>query len=128
MKYQKSKKLIIIVPLLILFFLLAATYGRWEFQSYRYAKEFEQPIKNASDAGCLIGYPTNIKVMKYSSDKSNIFIKDESGSTYLANFRRENGEWTMTEEVADRNFDTICHFDVINTTLGGSADDIYWYN
>ena len=107
--------------------LFGCTYGRWELLSWRYASEFYAPIKQAVDEGCLSEYPTAIKVMDYDQRSALVWFKGESGSTWIAESWRSSEEpnWQFIQGEA---FDIYCDIDIINSTLGGSADDLYWYN
>ena len=102
------------------------TYGRWEFLSQKYAKEFIQPIYNDTEKGCLLDYPKLLKVMNYTDSKAQVFMKASNKSTFLVDFTKNGGSWTMREKINDTQW--VCNFTVINSRTGGSAKGIYWYN
>ncbi|KKS81463.1 MAG: hypothetical protein UV55_C0013G0005 [Candidatus Gottesmanbacteria bacterium GW2011_GWC1_43_10] len=76
------------------------TYGRWELLSQKYAKEF--------------------------NSKAQVFMKASNKSTFLVDFTKNGGSWTMREKINDTQW--VCNFTVINSRTGGSAKGIYWYN
>lgn len=107
--------------------LLGCTYGKWEFLSWRYASEFDIPIQQAINEGCLSEYPKVIKVMSYRRHSALIWFKGESGSTWIAKPSRSSRQsnWQFRKSGASENY--YCDIDVINSTFGGSADGYYWY-
>ena len=92
-------------------------YPKWEYQSRLYADEFRGPIEQAADSGSFIDRPVTIKVMQYSDDTALVWSLGESGSKWISLFHRHptTGTWMMES------------YDIISSTMGGSADSIYWY-
>lgn len=130
MKNHKIKLLIgillgfILIPVIIF---LSLTYGKWEILSAQHSDEFTNPIISDSDNGCLTEPAKIIKVMEYSENNAKVFVKGNSNSTYLMDFKKINNVWTIKYSNAD-DTDEYCHYEILNTTMGGSADTIYWYN
>ncbi|MEM7531368.1 MAG: hypothetical protein AAF639_04270 [Chloroflexota bacterium] len=116
----------IFVLCLVLYPFLFHCYPKWEYLSWQHAHEFVDPIVTGIDEGCLTEYPKSvrhIKVITYDEREAKVWFKGMSDSTWLATFRREGEgyEWTALGR-------SICHIEIINSNMGGSADDIYWYN
>ncbi|HEY9617832.1 MAG TPA: hypothetical protein V6C64_13380 [Microcoleaceae cyanobacterium] len=120
------KKTIILIGSIILF-LFVFTYGKWELLSLNHADEFFRPVEESIEQGCLIEPAKTIKVMSYNNDFARIWLKGESGSTYIARFWKSSKptRWQLLKFSSGSNF---CDFNIINSTKGGSADGFYWYN
>ena len=92
-------------------------YPKWEYQSLRHADEFWEPIQQSVEDGGFNDLPVKIKVMQYQQEKALVWYLGESGSRWLALFQRhpQTGAWIMEG------------YDIIRSTMGGSADSFYWY-
>jgi hypothetical protein len=104
-----------------------STYGKWEYLSYVHGEEFVDPIQSSIDEGCLLETPIRIKVMKYSENQATVFMQGESESTYLLSFSNIVNKWSLMKEWSNGSSKYYCNYDVINSTMGGSADGFYWY-
>jgi hypothetical protein len=123
---MSTKKTIPLIILAIFTLVLAGTYGRWEYLSFKYSEEFIEPIKSSIDEGCFLETPVKIKVMKYADNEATVFIKGESGSTYLISFQRLDSGWSLLK-TSGTSGNEYCDFEILNSTLGGSADSYYFF-
>lgn len=133
-----ANKISIFLVFLICLVGLIFTYGKWEYLSYKHSSEFSNPIQASIKEGCFLETPIKIKVMKYSDNNATIFMKGKSKSTYLIYFYKLNGQWTLLSEIetgkwilfseSETGKSRLCKFEILNSTMGGSANDfIYWY-
>ena len=125
---QRKKTLFFQIILASLVVLFARSYGKWEYLSWRHGHEFFEPIKRAADRGCLIGYAEELKVMSYSETRAEVWYKDDGKNTYLAIFQRLSSRYSWDPRAVSPDGDTICTIEMINSKMGGSADELYWYN
>lgn len=105
----------------LLSLILVFTYGKWSLLSYKYGHEFIEPIRSALNEGCPLESPVKLRVTEYSKDHARVFMKGESGSTYLIFFNKLPGQWSLLGASAN-NQEESCNFEILNSTLGGSAD------
>jgi hypothetical protein len=100
-------------------------YPYWEYLSWRHSNQFFDPIKQDVEQGCLTEPATSIKVMRFSQQHALVWFKSESGSTWLARFDRPNHAATWSGYDMNQR---VCRYDIIKSTMGGSADNSFWYN
>jgi hypothetical protein len=116
----KRKPPLLLIVIIGLFFL---TYGRWELFTLIKGKEFTEAVtKNAPicylyESQFDIDY---IKVMSLWWGNARVFLRVKDGNTYFIDFKKIDGEWQVF-------YDDICHYDIIKSAIGGSADGWYWY-
>ena len=125
---QQKKILFFQIILASLVVLFARSYGKWEYLSWRHGHEFFEPIQWAADRGCLVGYAEELKVMSYSETRAEVWYKDDGKNTYLGIFQRPSSQYAWDSRALSHRGSTICTINIINSKMGGSADDIYWYN
>lgn len=100
-------------------------YPKWEYLSTRHAEEFRRSLQTLSQNGCPGEVnPVRVKVMHYKQDQALVWYEGESGSRWLVRFLRDprTNSWTLFDQERQ-----ICQIDIIFSTMGGSADDIFWY-
>lgn len=126
MEKNKSKKrgiiLITLVVIAITFF--AFTYGKWEWNTFFYGKEFRPVIEAYQNASNTLISPgiKALKVFSYADEQAQVFLRDGEGNTWLINFKKgEENNWLI-------RYDGHDHYDILYSTRGGSADKkFYWY-
>jgi len=124
MKNNKGRKITLsVVGVFILFFLLA-TYGRWEYLTIAHGQEFVDLLDDPTNDGCMLPGESELdflRVMKYDSIESTVYIKDGGVSFNLHPIMRD-GSWVLYDEKKG-----YCRYAVYNSVEGSAEEFFHWY-
>lgn len=106
----------------------AATYGRWEWQTWRHGAEMRTVAVTQFQAAQLpittVATEQDIALLKvwcYGEATACLHIEDREGNKWRMDLRREGGGWTAMADGA-------WQIDMVHSAMGGSAQRrFYWY-
>lgn len=109
-KTTSAKKIRQIVLILLITFVVVIPYGKVEFLTWRYGKEFTELYKVTN----MIDGIAYLKVMDYSSENAEIYyITKDHKARVLYQFEKRNGEWEL------KSWDAVW-------SKTGNADNFMW--